>query len=177
MRESVHFVSQAYGREYELPNLTSYNESCATIGSALWQWRMFQITGEPKYADLLEGTLINGVFSAMSLDGTSFFYANALKRSNGVPFPMRYPPERQKYFRSYCCPPNIARTVAETNCYSYCVSDQAVWTVLYGANKWNGSSPERNPSRSHYRKLNIRGTATSTSQWSPKTPAEFSRSC
>src|SRR4051794_20602600 len=53
VRDSVHFVSQAYGREYELPNLTSYNESCATIGSALWQWRMLQITGEPKYADLL----------------------------------------------------------------------------------------------------------------------------
>jgi DUF1680 family protein len=139
MRDSVHFVSQAYGREYELPNLTSYNESCATIGSVLWQWRMFQITGEPKYAELLESTLINGVLSAMSLDGTRFFYANALKRSNNLPFPMRYPPERQKYFRSYCCPPNIARTVAETNCYAYCITDQAVWTVLYGANKWNGS--------------------------------------
>ena len=46
VRDSVHFVSQAYGREYELPNLTSYNESCATIGSALWQWRMLQITGD-----------------------------------------------------------------------------------------------------------------------------------
>jgi hypothetical protein len=52
---------------------------------------------------------------------------------------MRYPPERQKYFRSYCCPPNIARTVAETNCYAYCVTDQAVWTVLYGANQWKGT--------------------------------------
>ena len=135
VRDAVHFVSQAYGREYQLPNLTSYNESCATIGSALWQWRMLQITGESKYADLLESTLINGIFSAMSLDGTRFFYANALKRSNHLPFPMRYPPERQKYFRSYCCPPNIARTVAETNCYAYCVTDDAVWTVLYGANR------------------------------------------
>ena len=109
----------------------------------------------------------------MSLDGTRFFYANALKRSNNLPFPMRYPPERQKYFRSYCCPPNIARTVAETNCYSYCVSDQAVWTVLYGANKWNGSLPN--------------GTEVALTQkteypWNgdisisvePKTPAEFS---
>jgi hypothetical protein len=140
-RDAVDFVSQAYGREYELPNLTSYNESCATVGSALWQWRMLQITGDSKYADLLESTLINGVFSGMSLDGTRFFYANALKRSNNLPFSMRFPPERQKYFRSYCCPPNIARAVAETNCYAYCVTEAAVWSVLYGANEWSGSIP------------------------------------
>jgi uncharacterized protein len=139
LRDAVHFVSQAYGREYELPNLTSYNESCATIGSVLWHWRMLQITGDAKYANLMESTLINGIFSTMSIDGTRFFYANALKRSKELPFPMRYPPERQKYFRSYCCPPNIARTVAETNCYAYCVTNDAVWTVLYGANKWSGS--------------------------------------
>jgi uncharacterized protein len=138
-RDAVDVVSQAYGREYQLPNLTSYNESCATVGSVLWQWRMFQITGQSKFADLLETTLLNGVFSAVSLDGTRFFYSNALRRSHGLPFPMRYPPRRQEYFRSYCCPPNIARTVAESSCYSYCLSDQGVWTVLYGASKWNGS--------------------------------------
>jgi DUF1680 family protein len=139
--DAVHFVSQAYGREFELPNLTSYNESCATIGSALWQWRMLQITGDAKYADLLENTLINGIFSALSVDGTRFFYANALKRSGNLPFPMRYPPERQQYFRSYCCPPNIARTIAETHCYAYCVTEGAVWPVLYGANEWTGALP------------------------------------
>ena len=137
--DAVHFVSQAYGREYQLPNLTSYNESCATIGSALWNWRMFQITGDAKYADLLECTLLNGILSTISLDGSRNFYANALKRSKAVPFPMRYPPERQENFKSFCCPPNIARTIAETNCYAYCVSGDAVWTVLYGANTWSGS--------------------------------------
>jgi DUF1680 family protein len=137
--EAIHFVSQAYGREYELPNLTSYNESCATIGSVLWNWRMLQITGEPKYADLLETTLLNGILSAVSLDGSRYFYANALKRSKDTPFPMRYPPGRQEHFRSFCCPPNIERTLAETHCYAYCVSGDAVWTVLYGANKWSGA--------------------------------------
>ena len=111
--DAVHFVQQAYGREYELPNLSGYNESCATIGSALWNWRMLQITGDAKYADLLESTLINGVLSTVSLDGTRYFYSNALKRSNGVPFPMRWSTERQGHISCYCCPPNIARTIAE----------------------------------------------------------------
>ncbi len=136
---AVHFVQQSYGREYELPNLTGYNESCATIGSALWNWRMLQISGDAKYADLLESTLINGILSTISLDGTRYFYSNALKRSKGVPFPMRWSTERQGHIACYCCPPNIARTIAETNCYAYCVTDDAVWAVLYGANTWKGS--------------------------------------
>ncbi len=171
--DAVHFVSQAYGREYELPNLTSYNESCATVGCVLWHWRMLQITGDAKYANLLESTLINGIFSGMSLDGTRFFYSNALRRSNNLPFRMRYPPGRQKYFRSYCCPPNIARTVAETNCYAYCVTNEAVWTVLYGANKWSASLGN-GTEVSLTQKTGYPWNSEITIFVTPKTPAEFS---
>jgi DUF1680 family protein len=169
--EAVHFVSQAYGREYELPNLTSYNESCGTVGVILWHWRMFQITGDPKYADLLESTLINGIFSAISLSGTRYFYANPLKRSKAMPFPMRYPPERQENFRSFCCPPNIARTLAETNCYAYCVTKNAVWTVLYGANRWSGSLNGAEVTLTQ--KTNYPWSGDITVSVEPKIPAEF----
>jgi len=171
--EAVHFVSQAYGREYELPNLTSYNESCATAGAVMWHWRMLQITGRAKCAELIEGTLINGIFSTISLSGTRYFYANALKRSKVMPFPMRYLPERQEHFRSFCCPPNIARMLAETNCYTYCVSDNAVWTVLYGANKWTGSIPA-GPEVSITQKTDYPWSGDITISVEPKSPAEFS---
>jgi DUF1680 family protein len=90
-----------------------------------------------------------------------------------MPFPMRYPPERQEHFRSFCCPPNIARTLAETNCYSYCMTDNAVWTVLYGANRWSGALPSG---------VEITLTQKTDYPWSgdvtisvePKSPAEFS---
>jgi hypothetical protein len=133
---------------------------------------MLQITGDSKYADLLEHTLINGVFSGISLDGTSFFYANALRRSNGLPFPMRYPPERQKYFQAYCCPPNIARTIAETNYYTYCVTDGAVWPVLYGANQWSGQLPN-GAQIALSQKTDYPWNGEITIAVDPKTPAEF----
>src|SRR5262245_34999388 len=69
-------VHQAYGRDYQLPNSTAHNETCAAIGNALWNWRMLQVTGEAKYADVLEVTLLNAVLAGVSLDGRRFFYTN-----------------------------------------------------------------------------------------------------
>ena len=64
-------VHQAYGRNYQLPNVTAHNETCAAIGNVLWNWRMFLVTGEARYVDVLELALYNAVLSGMSLDGTT----------------------------------------------------------------------------------------------------------
>src|SRR5688572_810667 len=73
-------VHQAFGRDYQLPHGTAHNETCAAIGSVMWNWRMLQLTGEPRFADLLEHTLLNSVLAGVSLDGTKFFYTNTLRR-------------------------------------------------------------------------------------------------
>ena len=65
-------VHQAYGRNYQLPNVTAHNETCAAIGSVLWNWRMFRATGEARYVDVLETVLYNAVLSGISLDGTNY---------------------------------------------------------------------------------------------------------
>src|SRR5262245_11026009 len=67
-------VHQAYGRDYQLPNSTAHNETCAAVGLALWAWRMLQLTGEAGYADTLELALYNAVLAGVSLDGKRFFY-------------------------------------------------------------------------------------------------------
>jgi hypothetical protein len=77
---SIQLVHQAYGRAYQLPNVTAYNESCATVGFVLWNWRMRAITADARFADLLELALYNGVLATISLDGKEFFYANPLRR-------------------------------------------------------------------------------------------------
>ena len=64
-------VHQAYGRNYQLPNVTAHNETCAAIGNVLWNWRMFLATGEARYVDVLELALYNAVLSGVSLDGTT----------------------------------------------------------------------------------------------------------
>lgn len=92
---SIQLVHQAYGRAYQLPNVTACNESCATIGFILWNWRMLAITGEAQFADLLELALYNGLLATISLDGKKFFYTNPLARVDQLPFSLRWSRDRQ----------------------------------------------------------------------------------
>jgi hypothetical protein len=131
---SIQLVHQAYGRPYQLPNLTAYNESCATVGFVLWNWRMLAITGEARFADLLELALYNGVLATISLDGKEFFYTNPLARVAELPFELRWSRRREPYISCFCCPPNTVRTIAEVGAYAYSLSDEGVWINLYGSN-------------------------------------------
>lgn len=127
-------VHQAYGRNYELPNLTAYNETCATIGYGMWIWRMLAVTGDASYADLFEQTLYNGVLPGISLDGKDYFYVNALKKLKDFDVPLRWSREREPNIPvSFCCPPNVVRTITEAHNYVYALSPQTVWVNLYAA--------------------------------------------
>jgi DUF1680 family protein len=134
-------VHQAYGREYQLPNSTAHNETCAAVGSVLWNWRMLQITGDAKYADVLERVLYNAAPAGVSLDGTKFFYTNTLRQLDQMPVELRWPRTRQPFLSSFCCPPNIARTVAEAGSYAYGKSDEGVWIHLYGGSELTTDLP------------------------------------
>jgi DUF1680 family protein len=131
---SIQLVHQAYGRAYQLPNITAYNESCATIGWALWNWRMHVIKGGARFVDLMELALYNGVLSTISLDGKKFFYRNTLRNVDDLPFELRWSEKREPYIGCFCCPPNIVRTVAEVGAYVYSMSPRGVWINLYGGN-------------------------------------------
>lgn len=134
---SIQLVHQAYGRAYQLPNITAYNESCATVGFILWNWRMLSITGEARFADLIELALYNGVLAGISLDGKNFFYTNPLAKSDELPFSLRWSRKREPYIGCFCCPPNTVRTIAETSAYAYGLSDDGVWINLYGGSELN----------------------------------------
>lgn len=131
----VQKIHQAFGRDYQLPNLTAHNETCANIGNMLWNWRMATLTGDAKYIDVLELALYNSVLSGISLDGDKFLYTNPLSYSSNLPFQQRWSKKRVPYISlSNCCPPNVVRTIAEVNSYAYSVSDDAVWVNLFGGN-------------------------------------------
>ena len=127
-------VNQAYGRDYQLPNLTAYNETCATIGYAMWQWRMFTLTGNAHYADLFEQSLYNGVLPGISLEGKDYFYVNPLKKLKDFDYPLRWSRTRTPNIKSsFCCPPNVVRTIAEAHNYVYSLSPGTLWVNLYAA--------------------------------------------
>ena len=132
-QDQITRIHQAYGREYQLPNLTAYNETCANIGNVLWNWRMLNITGEAKFADVLELSLYNSVLSGISLDGKQFFYTNPLRSVKELPFELRWSRTREAYISCFCCPPNVVRTIAHANDFAYSLSDEGVWVNLYGS--------------------------------------------
>lgn len=134
-QEGITRTHQAYGREYQLPNATAYNETCANIGNVLWNWRMLNITGGAQYADVLELSLFNSVLSGISLDGVRYFYKNTLRQVDDLPFELRWPRTRAPYISSFCCPPNTVRTVAETVSYAYSQSAENLYLHLYGSSE------------------------------------------
>jgi len=134
--DSIQKVHQAYGRAYQLPNSTAHNETCANIGNMLFNWRMLQITGEEKYADVMETALYNSVLPGVSLDGKRFFYTNPLRVSDEFPYTLRWSKERESYIQlCNCCPPNTVRTLCETHNYLYSVSDGGLWFHTYGGSE------------------------------------------
>jgi len=117
------YEGEAFGKDFELPNERAYAETCAAIGSVMWNWRMLGLEGEARYADLIEHTLYNAVLPGVSLDGQNYFYQNPLA-DNGSH-------RRQPWFGCACCPPNVARLLASLPGYFYGVSASAVWVHLY----------------------------------------------
>lgn len=131
----VQKTHQAFGRDFQLPNTSAHNETCANIGNVLFNWRMFLLSGNAKYADVVELALYNSVLSGVNLGGDKFFYTNPLSASNEFPYQLRWMGGRVPYIRiSNCCPPNVVRTIAEVSDYAYSLSDNAIWCNLYGSN-------------------------------------------
>ena len=119
---------EAFGANYELPNTTAYNETCAAIGMVYVNHRLFLLHGDSKYYDVLERTLYNGLISGVSLEGDAFFYPNPLE----VKKERKY--QRQAWFGCACCPSNISRFIPSLPGYVYAVKDNDVYVNLFMGN-------------------------------------------
>lgn len=123
---------EQFGANYELPNLTAYNETCAAIGDVYWNHRLHNLYGDVKYFDVIERTLYNGLISGLSLDGTNFFYPNALE-SDGVYKSNRGSCTRQAWFDCSCCPTNVIRFVPSIPSLIYSKGNDTVYVNLYAS--------------------------------------------
>lgn len=117
---------EAFGKNYELPNMSAYCETCAAIGNVYVNYRLFLLHGESKYYDVLERTLYNGLISGVSLDGGGFFYPNPLESIGQH--------QRQPWFGCACCPSNICRFIPSLPGYIYAVKDKDVYVNLFMSN-------------------------------------------
>lgn len=121
---------ERYGNNYELPNATAYNETCAAIANVYWNHRMFLLHGDAKYMDLLEKILYNGLLSGIGLDGKSFFYTNAMQITNGFKH-ADIELSRSGWFECSCCPTNLVRLIPSIPGYVYAQKDDNVFVNLF----------------------------------------------
>jgi DUF1680 family protein len=128
---------EAIGDPYELPPDRAYCETCASIASIMWNWRMLLVTGESRFADLLERTLYNGFLSGLSLDGESFFYSNPLQSRNGE--------RRHRWNPVACCPPNIMRLLASLHHYLATVTGAGIELHQYASSTIRTVMPGAGP--------------------------------
>ena len=119
--------NEGFTEDYDLPNLTAYCETCASVGMVYWNWRMNQFTGDSKFADVMERSMYNGALAGISLDGSVFFYVNPLE-SLGTH-------HRKPWYGTACCPSQICRFLPSIGNYIYGVSDNAIWVNLYMGNE------------------------------------------
>jgi DUF1680 family protein len=121
---------ESFGENYELPNLTAYSETCAAIGSVYWNHRLFMLTGESSYYDVIERTLYNGLISGLSLDGENFFYPNALEADGKYEFNIGKC-TRQSWFDCSCCPTNLIRFIPSIPGLIYAQDANTLFVNLY----------------------------------------------
>ena len=127
---------EAFGDNYELPNLTAYNETCAAIGNVYWNHRLFLMHGDAKYYDVLERSLYNGLISGVSMDGGTFFYPNPLESDGEYKF-NQGACHRQPWFGCACCPSNLSRFIPSLPGYVYAIKNRDVYLNLFMSNTAN----------------------------------------
>lgn len=115
--------NEGFTTDYDLPNLTAYQETCASIALMLWNHRLALLYGDARYADLVERSLYNGILAGVSLDGQRYFYVNPLESLGNH--------HRMEWYGCACCPPNVTRTLAALGGYAYATSKDALWVNLY----------------------------------------------
>ena len=139
----AHYREEEFGEPYELPNLRAYAETCAQIAHSMWGWRMLLITGEARFAEVMETIIYNGFLSGVSLAGTEYFYSNPLAANaswyDDAETAARTHPSaeggwtRQEWWPCTCCPPNVERTIAAVPGHLFTTNAEGIWVHFYDA--------------------------------------------
>jgi uncharacterized protein len=136
----AHHQNEEFGDDFELPSDRAYAETCAAIASVMLSWRLLVHTGDARYADQIERTLLNAVLVSPRADGRAFYYANTLHQrvagaattddelSERAEASMRAP-----WFEVSCCPTNVARTLASVAGYFATTDGAGIQLHQYGS--------------------------------------------
>ena len=129
---------EGFGDRFELPPDRAYNETCASIASFHWTWRLLLATGDSRYADHMERVLYNNFAAAISIAGDRFFYVNPLQRREDH-YEKDDPGRRRIWFKCACCPPNIMRLLASVQHFLATATDDTLSIQQYASARLSGA--------------------------------------
>jgi len=143
------WTGEAFGEPYELPNARSYAETCAAIGSMMWNWRMLMATGDARYTDIIEQALYNAINVGVSVDGRLYCYRNPLEMSDvrEPNWQSRDGNIRNAWYDVLCCPPNIQRTLASLPGYFYSTAGDGLYVHLFHNSELSWKLEDNTPIR------------------------------
>ncbi|TWT71433.1 glycoside hydrolase family 127 protein [Crateriforma conspicua] len=133
-------IEEGFLDAYLMPMATAYNETCANIANAMFNFRLLGIHGQSKYADIMELVAMNSALVGIGLGGKDYFYANPLRLNRGQREYQDHrdcteSPIREPYIECFCCPPNLVRTIAKLSNWAYSLTDSGVAVNLFGGNR------------------------------------------
>ena len=126
---SSQYYDEGFGNPYHLPNDTACCETCGSVASVLWSYRMALLHADAAYIDVLERTLYNGVLSGISLSGDRFFYTNPLASRGNM--------RRHESWNPACCQSNLVRIIPQVGSMAYATQAEAIYVNLFVAGKAN----------------------------------------
>lgn len=132
---------EGFGSEFELPNKTAYNETCAAVGNVFFNHGLFLASGDAKYLDIAEVSLFNNALAGINLAGDRFFYINPLETDGKRRFNHGLG-GRAEWFGCACCPPNISRMILQVPGYMYAYGNDKIYLTLYGSSRTSVSLKE-----------------------------------
>ena len=121
--------NEGFTADYDLPNENAYQETCASAGMVFWNYRMLKLTGDARYADIMELSLYNALAAGVSLTGDTFCYVTPLASRGDF--------KRDPWFGVPCCPTTIARFLPALGRYIYSESPDGLWVNLFIAGQVN----------------------------------------
>lgn len=115
-------ADEAFGTNYFLPN-DGYLETCGAVGAAFFARNLNLLTGEARYADVLERELYNGALTGVSVAGNCYTYVNPLEAPHGN--------SRWSWNGCPCCPPMFLKLMGAMPGYIYAQDKTGIYVNLF----------------------------------------------
>ena len=119
-------AGEAFGNDYFLPN-DGYLETCGAVGAAFFARNLNRLTGDARYADMLERELYNGALTGVSSAGNCYTYVNPLESPHGN--------SRWSWNGCPCCPPMFLKLMGAMPGYIYAQDKSGIYVNLFVGSK------------------------------------------